>query len=124
MAKARAAARNNIIDESIDRVQRAFESANEEIERLQKRARKSSDDLSERAQARAREVQDRLLEIPAFKKAEDMRRDMRKRAESNLDDFMKILPVASDGDIKKINRKLNTISRKLKALEKAQADLS
>ena len=111
---ARATARKtNIIDESFDRVQRAFDSANEEIEKLQ-----------ERAQKNARKAQDRLLEIPAFKKADDLRKKMRKRAESNVDDFMKVLPVATESDIKKINLKLNQINRKLKAIEKAQAELS
>ena len=120
---AKAAARSNIIDDSIERVQRAFDSANEEIEKIQNRARKTTEDFTERAQVNARKVQDRLLEIPAFKKADDVRKDMRKRAESNVDEFMKVLPLASESDIKKINRKLNQMSRKLNALEKAQADL-
>lgn len=112
---------NNIIDEGIERVQQAFDSANGEIEKFQKQARKTTKQLTTRYQKSAKKAQTRLFNVPAVKKAEKVSKDLRKRAENNVDDFMKLLPIASDSDVKKINRKLAQISRKLKELENAQA---
>ena len=38
--------------------------------------------------------------------------------EANMDDFLSRLPVASNSDIKKLERKVNALTKKVRALEK------
>ena len=118
---AKAAARKNIIDESIDQIRETVDNVNSEFEKLQKRARKNVKQLETRYQRNAKKAQTRFNKLPAVKRVEKIRKDVRKQVDSNVDRFMSMLPVATDSDIKKINRKLNQINRKLKELENAKA---
>ena len=114
-------ARANIIEESIENVQERFRNAGEELQRLQDRASENRREFADRAQARAEKVQKQLLEIPAIKKADDFRTDVLKQIEANVDEFVSRMPVASSNEIKKLERKVNALTRKVRALEKAQA---
>ncbi len=78
--------------------------------------------LSKRAEARGRQIRKQLLKIPVIKRADNLRSDIAKQVEANVESFLGLLTVASQRDIKKLDRKLNQISRKLKALEKAQGN--
>ena len=53
-----------------------------------------------------------------------MARPVRRGVEAGTEKVLGRLPVASQADIKKLERKINTLNRKLKALEKAQAEWS
>lgn len=112
-------ARTNIIEESFERVQARFHDAGEELQKLQDRAGENRREFSERTQARAEKVQKQLLEIPAIKAADDFRIEVFKQIEANMDDFLGRLPVASTSDIKKLERKVNALTRKVRALEKS-----
>ena len=72
----------------------------------------------------ADKVQKRIRKMPAVKRAEKIQKDAAKQFEANTEKFLGRLPIASEGDIKKLERKINTLNRKLKALEKAQAEWS
>ena len=113
-------ARANIFEDSIERVQTRFRNAGEELQKLQERADENRREFSERAQARAEKVQKQLREIPAFKAADDYRIEVLKQIEANMDEFLARLPVASSSDIKKLEKKVNSLTRKVRALEKAQ----
>lgn len=112
--------RANIIEDSFERVQEQFRSAGEELQKMQDRAAENRREFADKAQARAEKVQKRLLKIPAVKRADDMRGDIMKTIESNMEEFMALLPVASNTDITKLEKKVNALTRKVKALEKAQ----
>jgi hypothetical protein len=114
-------ARTNIIEESFERVQARFRDAGEELQKLQNRASENRREFSERTQARAEKVQKQLLEIPAIKAADDFRVEVFKQIEANMDDFLARLPVASASDIKKLERKVNALTKKVRALEKSLA---
>ena len=100
----------NIIEEGFENVQERFRDAGDELKKFQKRAEK-----------RAEKVQKQLLDIPLVKKAEDLRADFVKQVEANVDEFVSRMPLASANEIKKLERKVNALNRKVRALEKAKA---
>ena len=114
-------ARANIIEESFERVQDRFRSAGDELQKLQDRAAKNTRAFSKRTQKRSEKVQKQLLEIPVIKAADEFRTEVFKQIESNMDEFLSRLPVASNSDIKKLERKMNALTKKVRALEKAQS---
>ncbi len=114
-------ARANIIEDSFERVQERFRNAGEELQRLQERANENRRELSERTQARAEKVQKQLLEIPAIKAADDFRLEVRKQIETSVEEILGRLPVASNNDVKKLERKVNALTRRVRSLEKAQS---
>lgn len=114
--------RSNILEEGIDRFQAAYRSAEGEIQKLQQRATKTSQELTDRLQTRARDVQKQLLEIPVVRRADQLRIDVTKQFESNVEGIIHRLPIASSNDLKKVDKKLNRLSRRLKALEKSQTE--
>jgi len=155
------AEQSNIIEESYDRLQEAFQSVGEEIESLQQRmarqrktlekdARKrvskmrkelSRNDLVKRAEKfqhdlekdlrkneyvkRAQKFQKELekdIESNEFvKRARKARKQVAKRVETQFDELLGTFQIAKSSDIKKLDRKLNQISKKLKELEAARA---
>jgi hypothetical protein len=115
-------ARTNIIEESFERVQDRFRSAGDELQKLQDRAAKNRRDFTKRTQKRSQKVQKRLLKVPAIKAADEFRVEVFKQIESNVDEFLSLLPVASNADIKKLERKVNALTKKIRTLEKAQSN--
>jgi len=115
-------ARATLFEDGYERVQAGFRNAGEELQKLQDRADENRRDFSERAQVRAKKVQKQLLEIPAFKAADDYRVEVLKQIESNMDVFLARLPVASTNDIKKLEKKVNALTRKVRSLEKLLED--
>ena len=111
-------ARATLFEDGFERVQARFRNAGEELQKLQERADENRRDFSERAQVRAQKVQKQLLEIPAFKAADDYRIEVLKQIESNMDEFLARLPVASTSDVKKLEKKVNALTRKVRSLEK------
>lgn len=111
----------NIFEEGFENVQERFRDAGDELKKFQKRAEKNRRDVSKRAQKRAEKVQKQLLDIPVIKKAEDLRTDFVKQVEANVDEFISRIPLASANEIKKLERKVNALTRKVRALEKAKA---
>ncbi len=115
-------ARSNIIEESFERVQDRFRTAGDELQKLQNRATKNRREFAKRTQKRTEKVQKRLLKVPAIKAADDFRAEVFKQIESNMDEFMSRLPVASSSDVKKLERKVNALTKKVRTLEKAQSN--
>jgi len=117
-----AKARTNIIEESFERVQDRFRDAGDELQKLQDRAAKNRRDFTKRTQKRTQKVQKQLLKVPAIKAADEFRVEVFKQMEANMDEFLSRLPVASNADIKKLERKVNALTKKVRTLEKAQTN--
>ena len=111
-------ARANIIEESFERVQDRFRSAGDELQKLQDRATKNRRAFTKRTQKRTEKVQKQLLEIPAIKAADTFRVEVFKQIEANMEEFLSRMPVASNSDVKKLERKINALTKKVRALEK------
>lgn len=111
----------NVFEDGFERVQEQFRSAGEELQKLQDRAAVSRREFADKAQARADKMQKRLLKIPAIKRADAFRVDVTKAIETNVDEFMARIPVASSNEVTKLEKKVNALTRKVRALEKAAA---
>lgn len=135
------AQQESILDEGIDRIQEAVESVSEEIQSLQKRftkqrssfekdARKRfkkfqteirKNDLVKRAEKFQKSVEKDIRKSDTFKNAQKFQKDANQRVENSVDGVLSALQIASSSDVKKLDRKLSQINRKLKELEKARA---
>ena len=133
----------SIVDESIDRVQSAFESVEEGVEKIQKKAEKEVGKLQSKAEKRASEIRDRatkgvqrlqreLRKNKLYRQAEERWEDVNKqleergkeieaRVESGLDSLLGTFRIASRNDVAKLDKKLDRISRRLKSLDKSLA---
>jgi len=110
------------IDESIERIQSVFRNAEEEIQKLQKRADKRRKLIQKRAEKRSKEIQAQVRKMPGVKQAEQLRVDAQKQFDSNVEGLLGMLPVASQHDLEKMDRRIKQLTRKLNALEKAPAE--
>jgi len=107
--------RANFIDESIDRVQEAWSSMEGEFEKLQKNLEKRRKHFEKETQKQVKR-----LEQSAFgKRVIALREDTQKQIESNLENLMSLIPIASRAEVKRLERKVTTLTRKVVALEKA-----
>jgi hypothetical protein len=121
----------NLVQEGVDRFNAAFESLGEEVERLQKRMQtrrkafeKQLTDQRKRIEKNTRKQVDRieseLRKNPVVKRLQDLRRDTVKQIESGVDTVMDALPIATKSDLKRVERKISQLSRKVKDLERGR----
>jgi hypothetical protein len=101
--------RANIFEGGIDRVQSAWTSVEDEFEKLQKRVEKETE----------KQVK-WLRKTPLAKRVESFREDATRQLEANFENFLGLLPVASQSRVKRLERRVSQLTRKLNALEKAQ----
>jgi len=105
----------NVFEESLEQLRTAVHRVDSEFRRFQKRAERSGQrvrrDLRKRGRARWRKAQ---------KQIEQLQREATHRFEQGLERTLAILPVASKRDLARVDRKLNSIRRKIRDLEKSQ----
>jgi hypothetical protein len=107
--------RANFFDESIDRVQEAWTSMEGELERLQKNLEKRRKRFEKETQKQVKR-----LEQSAFgKRVIALRDDTQKQIESNIESLISLIPIASRAEVKRLERKVTTLTKKVVALEKA-----
>jgi len=117
------------VEEGIERIQNAVDSVEEEFQKLQrnvqkrregfeKEARKQFKRADKRARIQVKRVQTELLKNPVVKRAEDLRKDINKQVENRMDSFFGLLPYATRQDVKRLERKVSQLTRKLNQLEK------
>ena len=117
------------VEEGIERIQNAMDSVEEEFQKLQrnvqerlegfeKEARKQFKRADKRARIQVKRVQTELLKNPVVKRAEDLRKDINKQVENRMDSFFGLLPYATRQDVKRLERKVSQLTRKLNQLEK------
>jgi len=136
----------SIVDESIDRVQSAFENLEEGVEKIQKKAEKEVGKLQSKAEKRASELSDRAAKSikrlqkefrknKLYRQAEERWEDVNKqleergkeleaRVESGLESLLGTFRIASRNDVAKLDKKLDRINRRLKALDKTLTEKS
>ena len=100
--------RATFFDESIDRLQSEFDKLQKGFDKRRKRVEKETEKRLKR-----------IRKTPLAKRVESFRGDATKQFESNVDNFMKLLPVASVSQVKRLERKVNALSRKITTLERA-----
>ncbi|MCH7709073.1 MAG: hypothetical protein IH884_11335 [Myxococcales bacterium] len=118
----------SLVQDGLDRFTSAFDSLGGEVQRIQKRVRaqrksfeKRFNDQRETFEKRTRtqvnRIESELRKSGVLKRAQTLRKDAAKQLQNGMNRVLGALPVATKTDVKRIERKLGQISRKVKALE-------
>ena len=90
---------------------------------LQARGEKFRKESQKRIEDTVQQIQDELDKLPGVKRARELREQTRARVEKTVDAGVErlygALHIARQEDIKKLDRKIAQLNRKLRALEKA-----
>lgn len=103
----------NILDEGLGRLHKAVGSVEDEIERLQGEFRERQHSFEKRAE----KLRDEIRESDALKRLEELRVQVTQRLEEKLGDLLSTLRIASKDDVRRIDRRLRQLNRKLKNLD-------
>ena len=114
MAERAARAKKN----GVDRFQAAFQSIDEEVQRLQKRFRSRRRTLEKRTQKQFDRLFGELRKIPVVKRADSLRADAAKQLGNGIGSVLGVFRIASKTDIDRIDRRLSQLNRKLREFEK------
>lgn len=113
------------IEESVETLQKDLDKRRKKIEKQltsnRKNFEKRMDTNRKRFEKETRKQVAELRKRPLVKKALSFQKDASKQVEERVDAFLEIFNIASQSDLKKVDRKLAQISRKLRELEKAKA---
>lgn len=108
--------------EGIDKIVRELEKWNDE---LQVRSKKFRTQSQKRIEKGVKQVQDELRKVPAIKRAEELRQELSDRVEKNIeggvDRVYTGLKLARLDEVKRLERKVAQLNKKLRSLEKQQA---
>jgi len=109
-------------NEGIEKISAELEKWNDELQTRSKQFRKQS---QKRIEKGIKQVQDELRKVPAIKRAEELRQELGDRVEKNIeggvDRVYTGLKLARLDEIKKLERKVAQLNKKLRTLEKQQA---
>ena len=131
MASKRAAKKNDFswedfrpewANEQIERISSELEKWNDDIQARSSKFRKQS---QKRIDKRVKQLQAELRKVPAVKRAEELRHDlgkrMEKRVDAGVDGFYSSLKIARLDEVKKLERKIAQLNKKLRDLEQQLA---
>jgi endonuclease III len=109
-------------NEGIERISNELENWNNKLQRRSEKFRKES---LKRIEKGVKQVQDELRKVPGVKRAEELRIEIENRVEKNIDAgvdrvYARLNLVRLD-EVKKLERKIAQLNRKLLALEKQWA---
>ncbi len=108
--------------EGIEKIARELEKWNDE---LQVRSKKFRTQSQKRIEKGVKQVQDELRKVPAIKRAEELRQELSDRVEKNIeggvDRVYTGLKLARLDEVKRLERKVAQLNKKLRSLEKQQA---
>ena len=110
--------RANFFEEGIDRVQSVWTSVEDELEKLQRNFEKRRKRIEKQTEKQVKW----LRKTPLAKRVESIREDAPKQLEQPLEIFLGRLPLATQASVKRLERKVIQLSRKVSALEKVQGD--
>lgn len=109
-------------NEGIERINQELEKWTDEF---QSRSAKFREESQKRIEESVLQVQEELRKIPALKRAEEMRTDLERRVEQTArdgrDKVFERLKLARLDEVKKLERKIAQLNKKLNALEKKKA---
>ena len=120
----------SLLDEGLDRVQTAWKSMEKEVQKVQKQFEDRSADLNKRAEKQIKQIQKDFEAYPGIKRARSLGDDIKKeidgrmnwvseQVETSVTNLLAGMQIASRSEINKLDRKLNRINRRLKAIDKA-----
>jgi hypothetical protein len=108
--------------ERIDRISAELEKWNDN---LQSRSAKFRKESQKRIDKSVSQIQDELRKLPGVKRAEELRSDLEKRVEQGVEDGVdrvySTLKLARLDEVKKLEKKVAQLNKKLRALEQQLA---
>ena len=107
----------SFVESGFDRVQDTLKSLGSDVDKFQSRVETQRKRLERETRKRVTKFRKEISETPWAKRAEKFSKDASREIESRVEDVLGALSIASNADLKKVNRKLNQINRRLKALE-------
>jgi len=107
----------SFVADSIDRVQEAIQSVGDEFGRLQGQLDDRRKEFGTQAEKSVKQLQKNLRKQPFWKQATTIRRDATKQIEQGVEGFLSTFQIASSSDMKKLDRKLNSLSKRIKQIE-------
>ena len=107
----------SFVESGFDRIQDALKSIESDVEKFQSRVETQRKRLERETRKRVGKFRKEITETPFAKRAEKFSKDASREIGSRVEDVLGALSIASNADLKKVNRKLNQINRRLKALE-------
>lgn len=115
----------NIVQEGVDRVREAVSSIETDLDKVQKRAEKEIKSRRKRfektTEKQVKRLQTQFKKNPFVKRAQSAFDDATRQFEKNVDNFLGAINVASSRDIRRVDRKLSQIAKKLRELENTNA---
>jgi hypothetical protein len=104
------------VDDEFQRVQKDLNARRKSLEQEFAAKRKT---VEKRARKEFKRIESEFMKNPIVKRADAVRKDVSKQVEARVDAFLGRMQVASRSDVQRINRKLTTINRRLKAIEES-----
>lgn len=110
-------AQATVFQDGIDRVQSAFDNLEKDFKRLQRNADKRRRSFEKETEKRVKKFRAELRKNPAVKRANQLSGDVTRTIEDSLDQLLGTLRIASSGEVKRLEKKVASLNRKVKALE-------
>ena len=107
-------------DDEFQRVQKELSTRRKSLEKEFASKRKT---VEKRTRKELKRIQSELKKNPIVKRADAVRKDVTKQVETRVDSLLGLMQVASRSDVQRINKKLTTLNRRLKAIEDLLVEL-
>jgi len=104
-------------DDEFQRVQKELGVRRKALEKEFATRRKT---VERRTRKELKRIQPELKKNPIVKRADAVRKDVTKQVETRVDSLLGLMQVASRSDVQRINKKLTTLTRRLKAIEESR----
>ena len=101
-------------DDEFQRIQKELSARRKSLEQEFTSKRKT---VEKRTRKELKRIQSELKKNPIVKRADAVRKDVTKQVETRVDSILGLMQVASRSDVQRINKKLTTLNRRLKAIE-------
>ena len=101
-------------DDEFQRIQKELSARRKSLEKEFTSKRKT---VEKRTRKELKRIQSELKKNPIVKRADAVRKDVTKQVETRVDTLLARMQIASRSDVQRINKKLTTLNRRLKAIE-------
>ena len=104
-------------DDEFQRIQKELSARRKSLEREFTSKRKT---VEKRTRKELKRIQSELKKNPIVKRADAVRKDVTKQVETRVDTLLARMQIASRSDMRRINKKLTALNRRLKTIENSR----
>ena len=121
----------SLVQEGVDRLNDVFHSLDDEFQRVQKelntrrrsvkrQLKSKRKTVEKRTRKEINRLQSEFQKSPVVKRAKSLQKDLTKEVETSVESLLGLIRVASKSDVERIDKKLATLNRHLKEIEKTR----